>query len=42
MTLALLLVGRILSAIELVRSKGSSLLAWACGCIALALTWGRF
>lgn len=41
-TFALLLVALILSVIELVRSKGGSLLAWATGAIALGLTWGRF
>ena len=38
---ALLLVGLILALVELVRSKGQSVLAWAVLCLALGLTWGR-
>ena len=41
MPLALLLVGLILALVELVRSKGQSVLALAVLCLALGLTWGR-
>lgn len=42
MPLALYLVALIFAVIELVRSKGSNLLAWGLGAIALGLTWGRW
>lgn len=35
----LCLVALILAGIELARSKGQSLLAWAVVCVAVALTW---
>ncbi len=42
MIVALFFVGLILSCVELVRSKGQNLAAWANGAIALGLVWGRF
>jgi hypothetical protein len=39
MALALALVALILGVIELVRSKASSLIAWAITALALALVW---
>lgn len=44
MTLAFVLVAFILGAVELIRSKGQSLLAWAVVCLALSQSGllGRF
>ena len=39
MTLALVLVALILGVVDLLRSKGQSILAWAVVCLALASVW---
>lgn len=39
MTLALVLVALILAAVDLLRSKGQSILAWGLLCLALASVW---
>lgn len=36
----LAIVALILAVVEVVRSRGQSLLAWAVGLVALALVWG--
>lgn len=39
MTLALVLVALILGAVEVIRSKAQSILAWAVVCLALSQVW---
>lgn len=42
MPLALILVALILGLIELVRTRASSLLAWAIVALSLSLSWGQW
>jgi hypothetical protein len=42
LTVFLCIIALVLAGVELVKSKGQNLLAWAIGCVALALTLPLF